>query len=113
MAFIPTIGQMRQVIKFEIPAKSADNTGGQFEQYDEYYTTRGFIRKRRGYREFADGYDTSVNILELWCRWRQTLENEISKDMRVVYEARMFAIDNYDLVDEQRRLYKFELTEIR
>jgi hypothetical protein len=113
MAFIPTIGQMRQVIKFEIPAKDPDNIGGQLEQYDELYTTRGYFRERRAFRDFSDGKDSMINILEMWCSWRQVLESEISIDLKVIYEARIFGIESFRLVDEKRRLYYFELTEIR
>jgi head-tail adaptor len=113
MAFIPTIGQMRMVLKLETVNKWTDETGGQNEQYVEFYTGRGYFRKKRGYRAFETGYDETVNIHEAWLFWRQTLENEISKDIRLVYEARVFKVDSYDLVDEKRGVYKFELTEVR
>jgi SPP1 family predicted phage head-tail adaptor len=113
MAFIPTIGQMRMVIKFEIPDKAADNTGGQLEQYNEYYNTRGYFRERRGYQTFSDGQQSMITIQELWCSWRHTLEIAISYDMRIVYESRVFNIDHFSLVDEKRRLYHFDLIEVR
>lgn len=113
MSFIPTIGQMRMVLKFEQAAKSSDQTGGQNEQYTDWFTTRGYFRNKRNYRQFETGYDESVKTFEAWIPWRNEIEANISKDVRIVYEARSFAIDTFTMVDEKRRLYKLELTEVR
>lgn len=113
MAFIPTIGQMRMVLKFEQVSKSSDGTGGQNEGYDEWFTTRGYIRNRKIYRQFETGYDESVKTYEAWVPWRNELESGISKDVRLIFEARSFAIDAFTLIDEKRRLYKLDLTEVR
>jgi len=113
MVFIPTIGQMRMVLKFEQVSKSSDQTGGQNEQYDEWFTTRGYFVMKRNYRQFETGYDASVKTFEAWIYWRNEVEANLSKDVRVVYEARSFAIDTFTLVGEQRKMYKLELTEVR
>lgn len=113
MAFSPTIGQMRMVLKFEAVNKWADQTGGQDEQYTSFYTCRGYFREKRAYNAFETGDDKTVSLYEAWVPWRQTMEAEISTDLRMIYEARTFKIDTYKLVDEKRRWYKFELTEVR
>lgn len=113
MAFIPTIGQMKMVLKFEKAVKSSDGSGGQNEQYEEWFTTRGYFRNKRNYRAFETGYDESVKTFEAWVYWRNEIEANISKDVRVVYEARSFGIETFTMVDERRRLYKIELTEVR
>lgn len=113
MAFVPTIGQMRMVLKFEKVSKSSDNTGGQNEKYSEWFTTRGYFRKKRNYRAFESGYDESVKTFEAWVFWRNEFEANISKDVRMIYEARSFGIDMFEMVDEKRRLYHMEITEVR
>jgi SPP1 family predicted phage head-tail adaptor len=113
MAFIPTIGQMCMVLKFEQPVKSSDGTGGQNEQYDEWFTTRGYFRNKRNYRQFETGYDESVKTFEAWINWRNEIEVNINKDVRMIYEGRSFGIETFTMVDERRRLYKLELTEVR
>ncbi len=113
MELIPTIGQMKMVLKFEQVTKTSDNTGGQDEQYDEWFTTRGYFRNKRMYRAFETGYDESVKTFECWVYWRNALEANISKDVRIVYESRSFAIDAFKMVDEKRRIYKLDLTEVR
>lgn len=113
MEFIPTIGEMKMVLKFEQAAKSSDGTGGQEEGYSEWFTTRGYFRNKRNYRAFETGYDESVKTFEAWIYWRNEIEANISKDVRVTYEARSFAIDTFTLVGERRKMYKLELTEVR
>jgi head-tail adaptor len=113
MAFVPTIGQMKMVLKFEQVSKSSDQTGGQNEAYDEWFTTRGYFRNKRNYRQFETGYDESVKTFEAWIYWRNAIEADLSKDVRMVYEARSFAIDTFTLVNEKRKMYKLELTEVR
>jgi SPP1 family predicted phage head-tail adaptor len=113
MEFMPTIGQMKMVLKFEKVNKSSDETGGQNEQYVDWFTTRGYFRNRRNYRQFETGYDESVKTFECWIYWRNEVEAEISKDVRVIYEARSFAIETFTLVGEKRKMYKLELTEVR
>lgn len=101
------------VLKFEQVSKSSDGTGGNNELYEEWFTTRGYFRLKRNYRQFETGYDESVKTFECWAPWRSEFETNISKDVRVIYEARSFAIETFTMVDEKRRLYKLELTEVR
>lgn len=113
MAFIPTIGQMRMVLKFEQVNKSSDETGGQNEGHEDWFTTRGYFRNKRMYRQFETGYDESVKTFEAWVYWRNAIEADLTKDVRIVYEARSFSIDAFTMVDEKRRMYKLDLTEVR
>lgn len=113
MSFIPTIGQMKHVLKWEKPIKDPDNTGGQDEQYEDWFTGRGYLKKISGVRKFQSGYDESVNVYDGWAVWRHALEAEISKDVRIVFDNRSFSIQHFDLVDEKRRIYKFELKQVR
>ena len=113
MEFIPTIGQMKMVLKLERPAKSSDGSGGQNEQYDDWFTTRGYFRNKRNYRAFETGYDESVKTFEAWIFWRNEIEAGINKDVQITYEARVFSIETFTLVGEKRKMYKLELTEVR
>lgn len=113
MAFTPTIGQMRDVIKFESVSKNSDGTGGQEEGYSEWFTTRGYLLKKSSTRAFQSGYDASIKVYDLWVPWRNEFEQGVSKDVRVIFEARSFSIDTFEMVGERRRLYHLELTEVR
>lgn len=113
MEFIPDIGQMKMVLKLEQVSKSSDDTGGQMEGYTDWFTTRGYFQNKRNYRQFETGYDESVKTFECWIYWRNAIEVGLSKDVRVVYEARSFSIETFTLVGEKRKMYKLELTEVR
>jgi head-tail adaptor len=110
---IPTIGEMRQVLSFEKVVKDPDNTGGQDETYEPWFNTRGKLTMKKGLRDFQTGYDQSIKIYDCWIRWRHTIEVDMTKDVRVMFDARSFGIEFFTLVDEQRKIYKLELTEIR
>lgn len=113
MAFVPTIGEMRMPIKFELVSKSTDGTGGQNEGYAEWFTTRGYLKKKKSLRDFQTGYDYSIKTYDLWVPWRNEFEQGVSKDVRVVFESRSFSVDTFEMVDERRRLFHLELTEVR
>lgn len=104
---------MRMVLKFEKPNKNSDGTGGQEEQYEEWFTTRGFLDLEKSFRAFETGYDESVKTYKCWVPWRNEFEQGITKDVRVIYEARSFQIDSFTMVKEQRRMYQLKLTEVR
>lgn len=113
VSFVPTIGQMKMVIKLERPAKSSDNTGGQLEDYEEWFTTRGYLDLERSFRTFETGLDQSVKTYMCWIPWRNEIEQGITKDTRIVFESRSFQIDTFDPVGQQRRMYQLKLTEVR
>jgi head-tail adaptor len=114
MAFTPTIGQMKMVVKFEQVIKSSDDTGGQNEQYVDWFTTRGFIREKRVYDAFESGYDESVKIYEGWIWWRNEIEANISKDTRLIFEGRSFKMGPWSQVGEHRKMIHLkQLTEVR
>jgi len=110
---LPKTGEMCHVLKFELINKSGDDTGGVNEGGVEWFTCRGLFKKLSGHRRFESGYDATVNAGEMFVPWRQEIENNISKDVRIVYDNRFFAIDNYDLVGEKRRMYHIEVREVR
>ena len=113
MEFIPTIGQMKMVLRFEQVSKTSDQTGGQSEGYTDWFTTRGYFRNKRIYRAFETGYDESVKTFECWIWWRNAIEAGLTKDVRITYESRSFGIEAFSLVGEKRKMIKLDLTEVR
>jgi SPP1 family predicted phage head-tail adaptor len=109
----PSIGQMRMLLQFAKPDKDSDTTGGQFEAYPEWFTCRGYIEFERGFRDFETGRDESIKTFNCWIPWRSEFEVNVSKDTRVMYESREFAIESWRLLKEQRRMYQLQLTEVR
>lgn len=101
------------VLKLERPVKSSDDTGGQNELYEEWFTTRGYLELERSFRAFETGYDASVKTYKCWLPWRNELEQGLTKDVRVIFESRSFAIDSFAMVTEARKMYQLKLTEVR
>jgi SPP1 family predicted phage head-tail adaptor len=104
---------MKQVLQFQIPDKSSDGTGGQNEEYNKTITVRGKVKMKKGLRDFQTGYDQSIKVYNCWVPWRNAIEANVTKDWRVIFEARSFSIEFFTMVDEQRRIYHMELTEVR
>jgi head-tail adaptor len=110
---IPTLGQMRMILQFNRPEKDPDNTGGFLETYEEWFVTRGFIQFERGFRDFETGLDQHIKTYKAWIPWRNEFEANVTKDIRIIFEARDFAIDSWRLVGENRKTYELQLRERR
>lgn len=113
MAFKPTIAQMIKVLKFELMDKESDQTGGRLEKGKEWFTTRGYFRELSSYRKFNSGYDETVVVAEIFIHWRQAVENDMSKDVQIVYDNRFFGVDSFKRHDEDRRLFVITIKESR
>lgn len=113
MSYVPTIGEMRDVIKWERVVKSDDESAGQNEQYLDWFTGRGKMKRMSSARKLNSGYDEMVEVYEGWVQWRHAIESDLVKDTRIVFDNRIFSIQNYGLVDEKRRIYKLEFKQVR
>lgn len=113
MPSIPTIAEMGKVIKFELMDKDADGTGGRLEHGTEWFTTRGSFKEVSGYRKFENGYDETVTVADIYVHWRQELDNNLSKDVQIIYDNRFFTIEHYKRVNEDRRLMQITVKEAR
>jgi head-tail adaptor len=113
MSNVPTRGQMRQTISLEQVDKPADGTGGREEDYYPWFTTKGKLKIKRSYGKFETGYDESVKEYDLWIPWRHELEVNMSKDVRIFFEARSFKVEAFDMVNDERSIFHIELTELR
>lgn len=113
MTKAPTIGEMRMLMQFNRPVKNSDQTGGQEEQYEAWFTCRGYIEFERGWRAFETGMDKSIKTYNCWIPWRNEIEVNMTKDVHVIFEAREFRVDTFRMVHEQRRMMHLQLTEVR
>jgi head-tail adaptor len=111
MSMIPTIGEMRQVVKFENVTKTTDATGGNEEGFSDWFTCRGCLQKNNSRRPFEMGVDIIVNDYDLFIPWRSEFESDISRDTQVIFQNRNFSVVNWELIQEERRVYKIHLKE--
>lgn len=113
MAVNPTIGEMKDVLKWERVNKASDTTGGQNEQYVDWFICRGKVKEMSNARKFNSGYDETVSVWQCWIPWRSEFEAGVTKDTRVVYDNHILSVETYKLVNEKRRMYYIELKEAK
>ncbi len=100
----------KQVVSFENPDKQADGSGGRREIFKGFLTTRGYLRKRGGFRALQENSrDVLVQEYDLFCYWRKELEDGLTKDTHIVYDNRQYQIIDYHRHNEQRQFYQFKL----
>lgn len=108
---IPHIGEMRQ--SGQLQSNNPTQQGaGKKDSYVTVLTCRGRLQKINGNRYF-DQAETTINSSWEWiCRFQNAI-NSVSnkKSMRWVIDGRMFSVNNYELIDQKRRYYRFVLLE--
>lgn len=109
---IPNIGEFNKTTKWERVEKASDTTGGQNEQYVDWFIGKMALKQMSQGRKLNNGYDEMVEVYDGWIQWRHAIETDLTKDTRVVYGNRVFSIQNYSLIDEQRRIYKVTLKQV-
>ena len=110
MAFDIHTGLFKHPFVFKMVQKTENDTGGHTEFWLEFYGTRGYFRQVNGSSFLEDGVHVNVQSYEAYTFWRSVLEENLNKDLRLVYDNREFKIDNYERVNEDRRFYKFSLS---
>lgn len=106
------IGMMRSIVKFEANTPTDTNDGGEEEFYTEFLTTRGYLKKRNGYRSLEQGDMVLNSGYSMICRFQTALENQLNTDVRIVMDNnRVFRIESWEVYDEIKHLYKFDLNE--
>ena len=112
MPFVIHSGLFNHVLSLENPTKTQQNEGSNKEAFNAFVTTRGFFRKKSGFRNLEEGYDQLVSEYEAYMYWRSDIENNMTKDTRLVYDNRVFKILSYERMEQHRMYYKFLLIEV-
>lgn len=109
-----TIGELKSVVKFERNEPTVNSTGRRVDNYVEFLTTRGRLKKLNGIRILEGLQADLVGKWELVTRHQPALENNVWKSMRVVVNSnRFFSLESMTLEEEvQKRFYRFILNEI-
>ena len=100
------------LIKIEIPVRTANSSGGNTESYTVLCTTRANVLKKDGYREFRDGYDNVIKVYEITCHWRIDLEKNIDKDTRIEYKGRKLRMETWEVIGKHPYYIKMKVSEI-
>lgn len=106
-------GLLREVIKFEKNNPTDSDSGGEFEAYTQFLTTRGRLRKKNGSRVLEAGTVLLNSGYELVTRYQEAIANELNSDatIRIVCNNRFFTIDSFDIYEQRFRFFVFQLNE--
>lgn len=104
------IGQMRQIVQFQVNQPIDNISGGQDDNWITIITTRGWLTKRTGRKTIEQGTIQFDKSYVLYCRYQNDLV--INSDTRVLVDSRTFLIADYELQDEIKHLYVFTLNAI-
>lgn len=109
-----SIGQMKSIVKFEENQPITDATiGRKKDNYVEFLTAWGKLRKITGRRGFEAFQSNLIGKWELHVWFQTALENKVWKSMRVVVSSnRFFTVENITIEQEdERKMYVFILNE--
>jgi len=105
-----SIGQLRQVVKFE-RNEPVQLGAGRRDNYVEMVTCRGKLTKKRSSRDqdLADALLRGGWTCEV--RFQAGIENYIGKSIRLVIDNMFFTPTGYELIDQKRHRYLLHLNE--
>lgn len=110
MAVDFTIGLMRSVGVFMVNTPTINSSGGKGDVYTDSITVRGQLRKRSGRKSDENheiAFDKSFHFI---CRFRQ--EISINSDTQIRIDGNVYRINDFELVDEIKHLYQFNLWQV-
>lgn len=107
------VGQRKTLVKFEENQPTDLGNGRKKDQYVEFLTCWGYLRKMSGSRAFEAFQGQLKGKWECVVQWQSALENKVWKSMRIVVSSnRFFTVDSIELVEEdEKKDYRFILNE--
>ena len=107
----PNIGKLRQSGQLQVNTPVQQGAGYK-DNYTTLLTCRGELAKSRGNRSLDS---SEVNIDALWewkCRYQSAIDAITNKKtIRWIIDGRRFTVNNYELIDQKKRFYRFTLLE--
>jgi hypothetical protein len=108
---VTEIGKLRQSGQLQTNTRIQQGAGFK-DNYSTLLTCRGRLTKLRGNRSFNDS-ETDINAAWEWiCRYQVAIDNITNKKaIRWIIDGRRFTVNNYELIDQKKRYYRFTLLE--
>lgn len=104
------IGQMRQVVQFQVNNPVDNTSGGQNDVWTTIITTRGWLTKKTGRKGIEQGTVQFDKSYVLYCRYQSDLI--VNTDTRMIVDGRTFMVADFELQDEIKHLYVFTLNTV-
>ena len=108
---VPHIGELRQSGQLQTNAPTQQGAGKK-DNFATLLTCRGRLQKLRGNRSLNNA-EVDINAAWEWiCRFQTAIEGiTTKKSIRWVIDGRYFTVNNYELIDQKKRYYRFILLE--
>jgi hypothetical protein len=107
----PHIGNLRQSGQLQVNTPVQQGAGFK-DSYSTLLTCRGELSKVRGNRDLNSA---EVNINASWhwvCRFQTAIDGVTNKkSIRWIIDGRTFKVDNYELVGQKKKYFRFTLLE--
>lgn len=107
----PHIGKLRQSGQLQVNTPVAQGAGFK-DSFATLLTCRGELTKLRGSRELNSA-EVNINAACVWvCRFQTAIDGiTTKKSIRWIIDGRTFTVNNYELIDQKKRYYRFTLLE--
>lgn len=107
----PNTGQLRQSGQLQINTPVAQGAGFK-DAFTILLTCRGELTKIKGDRSLNSS-EVDINSAWQWkCRFQSAIDGVTNKkSIRWVIDGRTFTVNNYELIDQKKRYYRFVLLE--
>lgn len=102
------IGLMRSRVNFKKNNPVANLSGGQGDDYTVIVNTRGFLQKLRGGTNLLTGQIVLSRDYVLMCRFQAAIQIDV--DTRVNVDGAEFSIKDFEIVDQIKHIYQFNIT---
>ena len=107
----PHIGKLRQSGQLQVNTPIQQGAGYK-DNFSTLLTCRGELTKLRGNRGLNDS-EVVINATWEWvCRYQEAIAGVTNKkSIRWIIDGRKFIVNNYELIDQKKRYYRFTLLE--
>lgn len=104
------IGQMKEVVVFYNNSAQTALGAGFNAGYVSFVTTRGKLKQISGRKTDDFGNITFENYYILVCRYQNALAENLTNDTVLAINGQLYGITTYQLIDERKAYYQFNLT---
>jgi len=108
-----TIGKFNRRVTFRQVTKTSDDAEGNSEVYADWISTWAHIEDQGGRRDFLSNMDKVIDNKDVYVFYRTDLMTGLTKDTRIAYDGKEYGIDRHSMVDEVKRIVKFETSGTR
>ena len=106
------ISTFDQRVRFEIPVRTANQSGGGTETWTTLLECWAYIKQTFGERGQEAARTAISRDARLYCRFRMELSDDMTAETRIIALDKLWRIQGYRLIDNKKHIYEFNLSAI-